>query len=66
MEDVRVICDQKKDRLKKYGFVLFKKANSLQAVTSLGLRHKIAPGIEIECKQTLLRDELKEKQHEEN
>lgn len=66
MEDVRVICDQKKDRLKKYGFVLFKKAESLQAVTRLGLRHKITPEIEIECKQTLLRDELKEKQHEEN
>ena len=64
IEDLRVIVDKKKVNFKKYGFVLFKKGSSLNQVLEESLTHTIAPGVSVDCKQTLLREELKEKQLE--
>lgn len=66
IEDLRVINDKKKTKIKRYGFVLFKNEEALLAVTEEGMTHNIAPGIQVDCKQTLLREELKLKQLEEN
>ena len=65
LEDMRVIVDQKKNKTKRYGFVLYKERSSLQEVVKLGTELEISPGIVIECKQTLLREELKQKQLQE-
>lgn len=62
LEDVRVILDQKKSKQKKYGFVLYKERSALNEVVKLGSKIEIAPGVLIDCKQTLLREELKQKQ----
>jgi len=60
LEDVRVIVDQKKSKKKKkYGFVLYKEREPLAEVVKLGCKIEIAPGTIIDCKQTLLREELK-------
>ena len=67
LEDVRVIIDQKKTKKKKkYGFVLFKEKAPLSEVEKLGSKIEIAPGVIIDCKQTLLREELKQKQLQES
>ena len=66
IEDVRIIRDKsKKNRVKIYGFVLFEDENSLEEVKKTGLMHHLPNGLTIQCKQTMLREELKEAQKKE-
>lgn len=61
IDKVKVVHDKKKNgEEKNYAFVLFKHKDTMTKVLENGSKHDL--GIEIvECKQTLLRDELKQK-----
>lgn len=63
IDDFRLIKEKKKNRDQKvYGFVLFKYKESLRELEKHDLRHEIKEGVFLECKPTLLREELKEMQ----
>ena len=58
VEDTRIIREKKKKKIKIFGFVLFRKENDMRKVFKDGLVHDVQ-GVQIECKPTLLREELK-------
>ena len=60
VEDTRVIHEQKKkNKTKNFGFVLFKGIKGMENVLAEGEIHILA-GVEVECKPTLLKEELKQ------
>lgn len=68
IEDFRLIKENKKKTkdMKIYGFVLFKQKSSLEALSEEKPEHEIHPNVTLECKPTLLREELKEIQLKNN
>lgn len=64
VQDTRVIHDPEKGKENGYGFVLFKTREGLQKSLVQGNDH-IIDGYQLECRQTMLREEMKNEDEDE-